>query len=73
VTQLDQALTEWQSKPRRMVGCVAATRWLCNRVHGFEPIRRQYYTADGDVYEHVTATNGLIEIDLAPYANGPAL
>lgn len=67
---IDQALAEWQSTKRSM-GCVAATNWFCKRVKGFYPVRLRSYTEQGDVYEHVVATNGRIRIDLAPYADGP--
>lgn len=68
---LDEALKEWASKKRRM-GCVAATDWLCSRVEGFRPERLSRWTEDGDEFQHVVATNGLVRIDLAPYADGPA-
>lgn len=67
---LDEALSEWQSKRRRM-GCVAATRWLCARVKGFHPERLDRYTQGGDFFQHVVATNGRIRIDLSPYADAP--
>lgn len=67
---LEIALTEWYSKRRRM-GCVAATDWLCKRVAGYYPERLTRYTKDGDKYQHVVATNGVIRIDMAPYNDGP--
>lgn len=67
---LDKALAEWNSKRRRM-GCVSATRWLCDRVSGYYPERLTRYTNDGYLYQHVVATNGVIRIDLAPYADAP--
>ena len=54
------------------MGCVNATKWLCNRVNGFYPERLDRYTCDGYVYQHVVATNGLIRIDLSPYADKPS-
>lgn len=68
---LDQALAEWKSKRRRM-GCVSATDFLCKRVPGFRPIRLTRYLESGELYEHVVATDGLIIIDLAPYADRPS-
>ena len=67
---LDNALAEWYSKDRRM-GCVAAANWLCKRVPTFRCERLTRYSSDGHVYQHVVATNGLIRIDLAPYADAP--
>lgn len=72
---LDETLKEWQSKRRRM-GCVAATDWFCRRQPEFYPLRRRFYLPsgsdrNGEFWEHVVATNGIIEIDLAPYANRP--
>jgi len=67
---LDNAINEWQSKHRRM-GCVAATNWLCKRVHGYYPERLTRYTRDGQLFQHVVATNGVIRIDLSPYADRP--
>lgn len=68
---LDEAITEWQSKPRRM-GCVSATNWLCSKVAGFKPERLTRFTENGDLFQHVVATNGYIRIDLAPYADHPS-
>lgn len=67
---LDEALIEWRSKKRRM-GCVAATTWLCRRVPGFRPDRLTRYTSQGDPFEHVVASDGLVRVDLAPYADVP--
>ena len=67
---IDQAVTEWQSKQRRM-GCVSATEWFCKRVPGFRPEWLDRYTKEGDYFGHTVATNGLIRIDLAPYADAP--
>ncbi len=67
---IDEALAEWRSKKRRM-GCVAATNWFCKRVAGFRPERLTRYTEHGEVFEHVVATDGMIRVDLAPYADGP--
>ena len=56
------------------MGCVSATKWFCQRVKGFHPIRKRYYYPNGSdkngrYWEHVVASNGVIEIDIAPYAN----
>jgi hypothetical protein len=67
---IDEAIREWQSKKRRM-GCVAATDWFCKRVEGFKPERLSRYTKDGQYFEHVVATNGIIRIDLSPYNDSP--
>lgn len=64
----DQAMSEWKTKRRRM-GCVAATDWWCRRVAGFTPERLTLYTATGDLYQHVVATDGVVRVDLAPYAD----
>lgn len=68
---IDQAIAEWQSKNRRM-GCVAATNWFCKRVKGFQPERLTRYTPEGEIFQHVVATNGQVRIDLAPYADAPS-
>ena len=65
---ISQAITEWKSKKRKM-GCVAATNFFCKRVKGFYPKRLDRYTQNGDVYQHVIATDGFIYVDLAPYAD----
>lgn len=67
---IDEAIVEWQSKKRRM-GCVAATDFLCHRVPGFQPKRLTLYTPEGDLFQHVVASDGTIQIDLAPYAAVP--
>lgn len=67
---IDEAVAEWQRKPRR-TGCVRATQWLCKRIPGFKPIRLTRYTSEGEPFQHVVATNGSIRIDLAPYMDGP--
>ena len=67
---LAQVFQKWNSKARRM-GCVAATDWFCKRVRGFYPERLTRYTKDGEVFQHVVATDGKIRIDLAPYADAP--
>ncbi len=67
---IDAAIQEWNSTSRRM-GCVAATNWFVKRVPGFKPERLTRYTKDGEVFEHVVATDGRIRIDLAPYADRP--
>ena len=70
----EAALKEFNSKRRRM-GCVSATDWFCKRVDGFYPLRKTYVSKvgayKGEIYDHVVATNGEIEIDVAPYANKP--
>ena len=68
---IDDALIEWYSKKRHM-GCVSATDWFCKRVDGFYPERLTRYTKDGEIFEHVVATNGIIRIDLSPYADKPS-
>lgn len=65
---IDRAVAEWQSRARRM-GCVAATGWFIKRVPGFRAERLTRYTERGEVFEHVVATNGIVRIDLAPYAD----
>ena len=67
---IDQALSEWQSKPRRM-GCVAATNWFCKRVKSFKPERLHRWTEQGEYFGHVIATNGKVRIDLAPSFDSP--
>lgn len=67
---LNIILIEWQSKKRRM-GCVAATEWFCKRMPEFKPKRITRYTNDGNLYEHVVASNGIVDIDLASYADKP--
>ena len=67
---IDQILKELRSKKRRM-GCVSATNWFCKRLKNFKPKRLHNYTKDGDYFSHVIATDGIIEIDLAPYSNRP--
>ena len=69
---LDECLTLWTSKKRHM-GCVKATQFLCQRVPGFSPKRINRWTASGDLFQHVVATNGTIDVDLAPYADKPSL
>lgn len=70
VEDLNSVLKEWQSKTRRM-GCVSAAKWFCRRVPSFKPERVKRYTKDGEVFEHVVCTDGIIRIDLAPYADQP--
>lgn len=70
---LEEALEIWYSKRRRM-GCVSATAWLCKRVPRFEPLRLRRYLQggtdlNGNYWEHVVASDGVITIDLAPYAD----
>ncbi len=66
----EQTLSEWKSKNRRM-GCVSATNWFCNRVSGFTPKRLTRYTENGEIFEHVVATDGMVIIDFAPYSDKP--
>ena len=65
---IEETIKEWESKNRRM-GCVAAARFFCYRTPGFWPKRLIRYTKDGELYEHVVASNGKIIVDLAPYAD----
>ncbi len=67
---VDEAIRQWKSKARRM-GCVSATAWFCRRVKGFRPERLTRYTEDGEVFEHVVATDGVVRVDVAPYADAP--
>lgn len=67
---IEEAICEWEQKNRRM-GCVSATNWFCGRVPGFFPLRKTYYTSTGEVYQHVVAFNGVVEIDIAPENNRP--
>lgn len=67
---LDSALKEWSSKKRRM-GCVSATEWLCKRLPTFKALRLHRYTKNGEYYSHVVGYNGVIIVDLAPYADKP--
>ena len=67
---LDQAIAEWKTKRRRM-GCVAAADWFCKRVPGFRPERLTRYTKNGELYQHVVITDGIIRIDVSPYADKP--
>jgi len=67
---INEALKEWYSKSRRM-GCVSATKWFCKRVEGFYPVRLDRYTKEGIIYGHVVASNGVVRIDLSPYADLP--
>lgn len=65
---VSKALTEWSSKKRRM-GCVSASKWFCKRVRGFYSKRLKLFNSKGEYYEHVVVSNGIIEIDICPYAN----
>ena len=67
---LGKAFEEWHTKKRRM-GCVSATRWFCERVPGFRPLRLTLYASNGDEYQHVVATNDSVHVDLAPHARKP--
>ena len=53
------------------MGCVSATNWFCNRVSGFTPKRLTRYTENGEIFEHVVATDGMVIIDFAPYSDKP--
>jgi len=68
--RIDEAMTEWEEKRRRM-GCVSATAWFCQRVPSFRPIRKCRWTRSGEIYTHVVATDGKVVIDLAPDKDGP--
>ena len=68
---IDDAVSEWASK-RRTMGCVSAATWFCRRVPGFSPKRLARHTQDGEIYEHVVATNGSIIIDISPYNDHPS-
>lgn len=65
---IDLVLAEWCSKSRVM-GCVSATDWFCKRIPEFHPERLTRYTATGEIFQHVVASNGRVRIDLAPYAD----
>lgn len=69
---IDDIFAEWNSKQRRM-GCVSASNWFCKRRPDFHPIRLNRYTEDGDIFQHVVATNGVINVDLSPYNDKPRL
>ena len=51
------------------MGCVSATNFICKRLKNFSPLRKTYYTKNGEIYQHVIATNGIIEIDFCPESN----
>ena len=65
-----KVIVEFKSKRRRM-GCVSATAWFCKRVPGFRPLRLTRKLKNGDVYQHVVATDGKQIVDLAAYADKP--
>jgi len=70
---IDNVLTEWRSKRRRM-GCVAAAKWWIRRLPNLKAIRKRFYYPGGTddnglFWEHVVLTDGFIEIDPSPYAN----
>ena len=67
---LNEVIIDWESK-KRYRGCVSAANWFCKRVPSFYPKRVVRYTSNGEMYEHVVATDGLVVIDLAPYSDGP--
>lgn len=50
---------------------MAATDWFCRRVPGFYPERLNRFTVEGELFQHVVATDGFVRIDLAPYADKP--
>lgn len=70
MASINATIKEWESKNRRM-GCVDATDFFCKRHPNFHPERLTRYTKDGEIFEHVIATDGKIRIDLAPYMDGP--
>ena len=65
-----QVIAEFKSKRRRM-GCVSATAWFCKRVPGFRPLRLTRKLKNGEIYQHVVATDGKQIVDLAAYADKP--
>jgi len=65
---IDAVLAEWRSKKRRM-GCVSASEWWIKRLPGFRVVRKRFYYPNGEFWEHVVITDGVIEIDPSPYAN----
>ena len=67
---IDDAILEWESKSRRM-GCVSASSWFCSRVPEFGPHRITRYTQEGEVFEHVVASDGKVFIDLVPALDAP--
>jgi hypothetical protein len=75
VKSIDDTIEEWESKTRSM-GCVAAAAWFCKTHKNFKPIRKRFYmeggtNKNGKFWEHVVVTDGIIEIDISPYANKP--
>jgi hypothetical protein len=68
---IDEAVKEWESKPRRM-GCNSAADWFCCRVDGFRRERLKRWTSTGELFEHVVATDGKVRVDLSPYADRPS-
>ena len=70
--EVESALREFDSK-RRTMGCVSATEWFIKRVTGFKDKRKTIKIPRGkyrgEYYQHVVATNGKFEIDVAPYSN----
>ena len=67
---IDNTIKKWESKRRRM-GCVDATNFFCKRNPNFYPERLTRYTKEGEIFEHVIATDGKIRIDFAPYMDKP--
>lgn len=67
---IDAAIKEWKSKKRQM-GCVSAAKWFCKRVKGFYTENLDRHTENGEYFRHVVATDGVIRIDLSPYADKP--
>lgn len=68
---INKAIKEWNSKKRRM-GCVNAANWFTTRVKGFKTVHLDRYTQYGEYYRHTVVTNGVIIIDLTPYADRPS-
>jgi hypothetical protein len=67
---VEAATKEWNRCKRRM-GCVSATDWFCKRVPGFHPLRLTRKLPNGEIYQHVVATDGKRTFDLAKYADRP--
>jgi len=67
---LAKALTEWASKKRHM-GCQSAADFIVNRVPDFRKEHLDRHTATGDYYGHTVVTDGLIRVDVSPYADKP--
>jgi hypothetical protein len=65
---IEEVIKEWKSKKRRM-GCVKAADFFCSRVSTFFPLRLTRFNSNGELYQHVVATDGNIIIDIAPYTD----